>query len=103
VYEEQDCATPHCLGVFRPVKTAGVRGDLSTATTEEEATPMSRDLRVTFDATSTSTPIPERLSGHNRDGPRSPGRPRLLRRTSDQVAGLPRCQLAAVLLYTSRR
>jgi hypothetical protein len=85
-----------------PAETGGVGRDLSTATTEEEVASASRDLRATSDATSTATPVPERLPGHSRDGLCSLGRPRLLRRTSDQVAELPRCQLAAVLLYTFR-
>jgi hypothetical protein len=99
---EPCCQDPHGLGVFRLAETGGVGGDLSTATTEEEAASASRDLRATFDTSSTATPVPERLSGHNRDGPRSLGRLILLQRTSDQVVGLPRCQLAAVLLCTPR-
>jgi hypothetical protein len=93
---------PHGLGVFRPAETEGVGGAPSTATTEEEVASASRDLRATPDSTSTAAPVPERLPGHNRDGPRSPGCPRLLRRTSDQVVGLPRCQLTAVLLCAPR-
>jgi hypothetical protein len=85
-----------------PAETGGVGGDLSTTTTEKEAMSASRDLRATSDASSTATPVPERLSLHGGDGPRPRGCPRLLRRASDQVVGLPRCQLTAVLLRTSR-
>jgi hypothetical protein len=69
---------------------------------QEEATTEDRDLRATPDTPTTCAPVPERLSGHSRDGPCSSGYPRLLRRTGDQDAGLPRGSLTAVLLGSTR-
>jgi hypothetical protein len=45
--EGPSCQDPHGLGAFRPAETEGAGGALSTATTEEEASTASRDLRAT--------------------------------------------------------